>query len=203
MKTYFKLLGLAAALAAVSFTRLFAAATVGEPAPEFMLTDTAGKTHKLSDFRGKTVVLEWTNPECPFVVKHYESGNMPALQKAATADGVIWLSINSGKAGAQGDFEPAQVASWQSKTGAAPTAYLRDSDGTVGRAYGAKTTPHMFVITSEGQLAYAGAIDSIRSADAGDIAKAKNYVTAALTAVKNGTPVEKPTTTPYGCGVKY
>ena len=178
-------------------------AMVGQPAPDFSLTDVTGKTHKLSEYRGKTVVLEWVNPECPFVVKHYGSGNMPSLQKAAVADGVIWLSINSGSAGAQGDFNPGQVTTWMEKTGASPTAYFRDSDGKVGKLYDAKTTPHMFVITSDGTLAYNGAIDSIRSSKAEDISKATNYVTAALTSVKLGQPVAKTTSEPYGCSVKY
>lgn len=178
--------------------------TVGEPAPDFTLTDITGKAHKLSDFKGKTVVLEWVNPECPFVVKHYEkSGNIPGLQKSATADGVIWLSINSGSKGAQGDFSPEQVAAWSKKTSAAPTAYFRDQDGKVGKLYGAKTTPHIYVITADGKLAYNGAIDSIRSSKPDDIAKADNYLTAALAAVKAGKPVEKASTEPYGCSVKY
>ncbi len=204
MKNILKAFCAAAALAALTVTNLFAAVEAGQPAPDFTLTDISGKTHKLSDFRGKTVVLEWVNPECPFVVKHYESsGNIPAMQKAAAAEGVVWLSINSGKAGAQGDFEPAKVSTWSAKTGAAPAAYFRDSDGTVGKLYGAKTTPHMFVITAEGIVAYAGAIDSIRSTKAEDISKATNYVAAALESVKAGQPVAKPMTEPYGCSVKY
>lgn len=194
-----------AAVAAAFFTAgLHAAAVVGQPAPAFTAKDINGTTHSLSDFAGKTVVLEWVNPECPFVVKHYEkSGNIPALQKAAVADGVVWLSINSAAAGKQGDYDAAKVAEWTAKTGAAPSAYIRDTDGTIGKAYGAKTTPHIFVITSEGKVAYAGAIDSIRSADAADIAKADQYVVSALTAVKNNTPVAQSSTQPYGCTVKY
>jgi peroxiredoxin len=179
------------------------AAEVGQPAPNFTLTDITGQTHSLSDFRGKTVVLEWVNQECPFVVKHYESGNLPATQKAATADGVIWLAINSGRPGAQGDFSPAQVEKWAKDTGAAYTAYMRDQDGKVGRLYGAKTTPQMYVITADGTLVYNGAIDSIRSANKADIAKAENYVNSALAAVKAGQPVKTPTSQPYGCSVKY
>jgi hypothetical protein len=204
MKNILKLISAAAALAALTVTNVFAAAEAGQAAPDFSLTDINGKTHKLSDYRGKTVVLEWVNPECPFVVKHYESsGNIPAMQKAAAADGVVWLSINSGKAGAQGDFEPAKISSWSSKTGAAPASYFRDSDGTVGKLYGAKTTPHMFVITGEGIIAYAGAIDSIRSTKADDISKSTNYVADALASVKAGQPVAKATSEPYGCSVKY
>jgi len=194
----------AAVAAAVFAVGVQAAAVVGEAAPAFTLTDIKGASHSLSDFKGKTVVLEWVNPECPFVVKHYEkSGNIPALQKSATADGVVWLSINSAAAGKQGDYDAAKVAAWSEKTKAAPTAYLRDSDGKVGKAYGAKTTPQIYVINAEGTLVYNGAIDSIRSADAADIAKAENHASAALAAVKAGKPVEKATTQPYGCSVKY
>jgi opacity protein-like surface antigen len=194
-----------AAVAAVVFAvGVQAAAVVGEVAPAFTLTDIKGVTHNLSDFKGKTVVLEWVNPECPFVKKHYEkSDNIPSLQKAATADGVVWLSINSAAAGKQGDFDASQVAAWSAKTKAAPTAYLRDTDGKVGKAYGAKTTPQIFVITAEGKVAYTGAIDSISSTDAADIAKAENYAAAALAAVKTGKAVEKASTQPYGCSVKY
>jgi hypothetical protein len=180
------------------------AAVVGQPAPNFTLTDIEGNTHSLADFKGKTVVLEWMNQECPFVVKHYEkSGNIPATQKAATADGVIWLTINSGRPGAQGDFAPDKVRAWAKKNNAAYTAYFRDQDGKVGRMYDAKTTPHMYVINAEGTLVYNGAIDSIRSASAGDIAKAENYVNSALAAVKAGVPVNTPNTQAYGCTVKY
>lgn len=191
-----------AALAALGVGSVHAAA-VGQSAPDFKLTDINGQTRALSDYRGKTVVLEWVNPECPFVVKHYGSGNIPGLQKSATQDGVVWLSINSGHPGAQGDFDARQVAAWMKQTGAAPTAYFRDQDGKVGRLYQAKTTPHIFVITPDGNLVYEGAIDSIRSAKVEDISKATNYVTATLSAVKAGKPVEKPTSQPYGCSVKY
>lgn len=180
-----------------------AAVTIGSPAPDFALTDMQGKVHRLSDYKGKTVVLEWVNPECPFVVKHYRSGNIPRTQKAATADGVIWLSINTGKPGAQGVYDAAQQAKWAERMKASPSAYLRDPDGQVGRLYGAKTTPHLFVITAEGALVYNGAIDSIRSAEVEDIAKAENYVQSALAAVKAGRPVAKATSQPYGCSVKY
>lgn len=200
-----KLLLTLAALAAFSLSTFgLRAEEVGQPAPAFTLTDITGATHSLADFKGKTVVLEWVNAECPFVVKHYEkSGNIPATQKAATADGVVWLVINSGKPGAQGDYNPEQVNAWAQKTGAAYTAYFRDQDGKVGRLYGAKTTPHMYVINPEGTLVYNGAIDSIRSANAADIAKAENYVNSALAAVKAGQPVKTPNSQPYGCSVKY
>lgn len=193
-------------LAALAFCAggLLSAATVGQPAPAFTLTDLSGATHNLADFKGKTVVLEWVNPECPFVVKHYEkSGNIPATQKEAVADGVVWLQINSAAAGKQGDFDVAQVKAWQEKNKVAATAYLRDEDGKVGKVYEAKTTPHIFVINAEGTLVYNGAIDSKRSADAADIAGAENYAKSALAALKAGKLPERATTQPYGCGVKY
>lgn len=192
------MLGMASVLPAV------AAPEVGKPAPDFTLTDITGTAHQLSSFAGKTVVLEWVNPECPFVVKHYEkSGNMPKTQKAALADGVVWLQINSGHAGAQGDFEPAKVKEWMTKTGASSSAYFRDADGKVGKLYDARTTPHMFVINPQGVLVYAGGIDDIRSANPDDIAKATNYVTAALADLKAGRAVQTATSRPYGCSVKY
>ncbi len=193
------------AAATLSLTATFAsAAVVGQPAPDFTLTDIEGNTHSLADFKGKTVVLEWMNQECPFVVKHYEkSGNIPAMQKAAAVEGIIWLTINSGRPGAQGDFAPDKVRAWAKENKAAYTAYFRDQNGKVGRLYDAKTTPHMYVINAEGTLVYNGAIDSIRSANAADIAKAENYVTAALAAVKAGGPVKTPNTQAYGCSVKY
>ena len=194
----------AAMLGMASVIPAAAAPEVGKPAPDFTLTAIDGKSHALSSFKGKTVVLEWVNPECPFVVKHYEkSGNMPKTQKAALADGVVWLQINSGHAGAQGDFEPAKVKEWMTKTGAASSAYFRDADGKVGKLYDARTTPHMFVINPQGVLVYAGGIDDIRSANPDDIAKATNYVTAALADLKAGRVVQTATSRPYGCSVKY
>ena len=179
-------------------------AEVGQPAPDFTLAAIDGQTHRLSDYRGRAVVLEWVNPECPIVQKHYNlSGNMPKLQQAAAADGVVWLSINSAAPGKEGDYDPAAVAAWMKRVGAAPTAYFRDPNGVVGRLYGARNTPHMFVIDAQGQLAYEGAIDSIRSADPADIARAENYVTVALAALKAGRPVSPSATQPYGCSVKY
>jgi hypothetical protein len=206
MKTPLRLLALlAVTLTVFSFNVARAAVQTGTPAPDFTLTDINGTAHKLSDYKGKIVVLEWNNPDCPFVLKHYDkSGNLPGLQKAATADGVVWLTINSGAAGNQGgDYTAAQLKAYLERNHAVPTAYLPDHDGKVGHLYGAKTTPHLFVITATGTLAYDGAIDSIRSADPADIAKATNYLTAALTAVKAGKPVAKANTEPYGCSVKY
>ncbi|MFM1851574.1 MAG: hypothetical protein RIS54_1258 [Verrucomicrobiota bacterium] len=196
-------LSLILAVAGLGFATASAQVEVGAPAPDFTLIDIDGKTHTLSDYQGKTVVLEWVNPECPFVVKHYESGNIPKLQVSATGDGVVWLAINSGHPGAQGDFDAAQVKAWQTRTGSAPSAYFRDQDGAVGRLYGAKTTPHMYVIMADGTLVYNGAIDSIRSANRADIAKAENYVVSALAAVAKGEQVKDAATRPYGCSVKY
>jgi hypothetical protein len=196
-------LSLILAVAGLGFATASAQVEVGAPAPDFTLIDIDGKTHTLSDYRGKMVVLEWVNPECPFVVKHYESGNIPKLQVSATGDGVVWLAINSGHPGAQGDFDPAQVKAWQTRTGSAPSAYFRDQDGAVGRLYGAKTTPHMYVIMADGTLVYNGAIDSIRSVNRADIAKAENYVVSALAAVAKGEQVKDAATRPYGCSVKY
>lgn len=177
---------------------------VGQPAPDFTLTDIDGRTHSLSEYKGKTIVLEWNNPDCPFVKKHYNSGNIPGLQKNATADGVVWLMINSGAPGKEGaDYTSEQIKAWLQKHSAAPTAYCYDHDGKVGRLYNAKTTPDMYVINADGILVYDGAIDSIRSADVADIAKATNYVKAALEAVKSGQPVPTPVSRPYGCSVKY
>lgn len=205
MKPTLKLFVLAAALAA-SLGSVASAkqAVIGQQAPDFTLTSIDGQSYTLSELKGKTVVLEWVNQECPFVMKHYQkTSNMPKLQQAATADGVVWLTINSGKPGAQGDFDPIKVKEWMRETGAAPTAYFRDQSGTVGRSYGAKTTPHMYVITPDGTLVYDGAIDSIRSSKPEDIGRAENYVTAALASVKAGQPVAKSSSEPYGCSVKY
>lgn len=179
------------------------AATVGQPAPAFTLTDTNGKSHNLADFKGKTVVLEWINHGCPFVVKHYSKGHMQALQKELTGKGVVWLSICSSAPGKQGHMSAADWNKTNAEKGAAPTAVLLDEDGKVGRAYGARTTPHMFVINAEGMVAYAGAIDSVKSTKADDIAGATNHVQAAVGEILSGKPVSTPTTEPYGCSVKY
>lgn len=204
MKKTFALLSSALLALVASVAPAQAASEIGAPAPDFTLVDNNGQSHSLSDFRGKTVVLEWVNPLCPFVVKHYErSGNLPKLQASATADGVVWLLINSAAAGKQGDFDQAQVSTWIQANNVAATAYLRDPTGTVGRAYGARTTPQMYVITPEGTLVYNGAIDSIRSANAADIARADNHVANALVALKAGNLPSPATTQPYGCSVKY
>jgi len=202
MKPTKQILFLAAAFMAVAAAAR-AAVEVGAPAPDFSVTDIQGKTHTLSDYKGKTVVLEWVNPECPIVGKHYNSGNMQNLQKSATSDGVVWIAINSGAKGDQSDYDEARAAAWLKKHNAAATAYVRDQSGKIGKLYGAKTTPHMYVIDGNGTLVYNGAIDSIRSGNPNDIPKAENYVAAALKAVKEGKAVAKATTQPYGCNVKY
>jgi len=180
-----------------------AAATVGQPAPDFALKDTAGKTVRLSDFKGKHVVLEWTNPGCPFVKKHYDSGNMPATQKDATAKGVVWLSINSTEKASRDYLDPAALMAWKTERKSAPTAVLMDEEGTVGKAYGARTTPHLYIVNPQGQLIYAGGIDSIPSARASDIEKATNYVKVGLAEALAGKPLSAATTQPYGCSIKY
>lgn len=179
------------------------AAQVGQPAPAFTLKDTHGTAHNLSDFKGKTVVLEWINHECPFVVKHYSGGAMQALQKEYSGKGVVWLSICSSAPGKQGHMSPEQWNKTTAEKGAAPTAVLLDEDGAVGKLYQAKTTPHMYVINPEGVLVYAGAIDSIKSTNAADIPKATNYVKAALDEVLAGKPITTASTEAYGCSIKY
>ena len=180
-----------------------AAVEPGEAAPEFTLTDSKGTSHKLSDFRGKLVVLEWLNHECPFVKKHYSGGDMQKLQKEYTAKGVVWLSIISSAPGKQGHRTGPQAEVDTQDKNAAPTAVLLDPAGEVGQKYGAKTTPEMFVIDKEGKIIYAGAIDSIKSTNSADIAKAENHVRQALDAALAEKPVPTPKTTPYGCSVKY
>ncbi len=195
---------LLAAAAALSLAgAAMAEAVVGQAAPAFTGTDTKGQAHALADFKGKTVVLEWTNHLCPYVKKHYGSGNMQKLQTAATADGVVWLSIVSSAEGKQGHVTPEEADKIVAEAGAKPTAKLLDPAGEIGKAYGAKTTPHMYVIDPNGTLVYAGAIDSNSSADPKTIEGATNYVAEALAAVKAGTPVATAETEAYGCSVKY
>jgi len=180
-----------------------AAPSVGQAAPDFTLKDASGKTVKLSDFRGKHVVLEWTNPNCPYVQKHYDSGNMPATQKQAIDKGVVWLAINSTEK-ASGDYlEPAKLVGWMSQRKSAPSATLMDEEGTAGKAYGARTTPHMYIVDPKGQLVYAGGIDSIPSSNPDDIKKAVNYVSQGLGEALAGKPITAATTRPYGCSIKY
>lgn len=179
------------------------AAMVGQAAPDFTLTDSNGVQHMMSSYRGKVVVLEWINHDCPFVGKHYGSGNMQRLQNTYTRKGVVWFSINSSAPGKQGHFPPERINALTREKGASPTAYLLDTDGRVGRAYGARTTPHMFLIDPSGTLLYAGGIDDKPSTDKADIATAKNYVEAALDEAMARKPVSTSTSPPYGCSVKY
>lgn len=179
------------------------AATVGQPAPGFELTDTTGKTVKLADYKGKFVVLEWTNPGCPYVGKHYNSQNMQSLQKETTAKKVVWLSINSTSRDHSDYLAPAALNTRYKDWGSAQTAMLMDESGKVGKAYGARTTPQMYVINPSGTLVYAGGIDDKRSANPADAKTAKNYVRAALGDAMAGKPVATPSATPYGCSVKY
>ena len=179
-----------------------ATATVGQAAPDFTATDAMGKTHKLSDFKGKHVVLEWTNPGCPFVVKHY-GGNMQALQKEFTGKGVVWLSINSTEKESRDYLAPAKLTAWKAEKKASPTAMLMDESGKIGQLYSAKTTPHMYIVSPQGVLVYAGAIDSVPSAQADDIKTATNYIRQGLNEALSGKPISTASTRPYGCSVKY
>jgi len=181
----------------------WAEAVVGESAPEFTLTDMTGTQQSLSEFKGQFTVLEWVNPDCPFVRKHYDSGNMQQLQQRYTGQGVVWLSINSSAAGKQGHLTTETAQQFVKERVAHPTAVLLDPDGAVGRRYGAKTTPHMFIIDPKGILIYAGAIDDIASSDPSDIPKAVNYVAAALEEAMAGRTVSVKESRPYGCSVKY
>lgn len=193
--------GLAAAL--VMGGPALASPVLGQPAPAFTATDADGRARSLADFRGKTVVLEWTNNGCPYVQKHYNSGNMQGLQKEATAEGVVWLTIVSSAPGFQGYLTGPQAKAWKAKVGAHSSDVLLDPKGLVGRAYGAKATPHMFIIDRTGKLVYMGGIDDQATTDPDSLKTATNYVSAALADVKAGRPVATAVTRPYGCSVKY
>jgi peroxiredoxin len=195
-------------LAAVAAIALFATPSlaepkVGAPAPTFTAVDSNGKTVNLSDYKGKTIVLEWTNDGCPYVRKHYGSGNMQALQKKWTDQGIVWLSVISSPPGEQGFADAARANSLTTDRKAAPTAVLLDPKQQVAKSYGALVTPHMYIIKPDGVLAYAGAIDDKPSTSAADIPKSTNLVAAALDALKAGKPVPTPSTRAYGCSVKY
>ena len=188
----------------LNFTHALAdSASIGQPAPNFTLQGADGKDHSLADYKGKFVVLEWTNPKCPFVHKFYDSGTMQALQKKETGKGVVWLRINSGAPGHEGFQSPADLQSYIAEHHVAATQSLIDSDGKVGRMFGARTTPHMFVINPKGTLIYAGGIDNKPSPDPDTIPTATNYVATALSEAMAGKPVTTPTAPPYGCSVKY
>jgi peroxiredoxin len=191
-----------ALLAAAPLPGLVAAAP-GQPAPAFALADLDGRKVQLADLRGKFVVLEWNNPSCPFVQKHYNSGNMQSLQKRFTGEGVQWIVVNSTAESHSEYLEPAELKAWLAKQGAAASIAALDADGTVARAYAAKVTPHMYVIDPNGMLAYAGAIDDIRSANPADVKRANNYVVQAFTELRAGKPVSSPSTNAYGCTIKF
>ncbi|MCX8106208.1 MAG: thioredoxin family protein [Ignavibacterium album] len=178
-------------------------ARLNESAPDFRLKDSNGKEHSLRDFKGKVVVLEWINYDCPFVKKHYDSKNMQSLQEKYTAEGVIWLAICSSAPGKQGNFSPDEINKRSKNHNAKFTAYLIDEDGKVGKMYGAKTTPHIYIIDKDGKLVYAGGIDDKASTDVNDIKTAKNYISTALDEILEGKKVSVQSSTPYGCSVKY
>jgi hypothetical protein len=194
-------LGLAACSPEVADT--LADLPVGKAAPDFRAADVNGRPVSLSDFRGRTVVLEWSNPECPTVEKHYGCGNMQKTQAAAAADGVVWLTINSSAPGNQGHMTPAEAKAFAAGQPSRRTAYLLDPKGEVGRSYGAKATPHLYVVNPAGTLVYNGGIDDKPTQDPADIAGARNHVLAALGELKAGKPVSVPTSRAYGCSVKY
>ena len=180
-----------------------AAPQIGQPAPAFTSTDSKGASVSLNQYRGKTVVLEWTNADCPYTRKHYTSGNMQGVQALAQKNGVVWLTVISSAPGKQGYVNGPAADALTTSRGASPTAVLLDPSGTVGRLYGAKTTPHMFVIDKNGTLQYMGGIDSLATAEVDDIPKAEPYLKEAMLAVTQGAPVAHPVTKPYGCAVKY
>ncbi len=192
-----------AAAAIVIAAPALANAVVGQPAPAFSATDSMGRTQSLAAYKGKPVILEWTNADCPFVKKFYSGGDMQKLQTEARKQGAVWLTINSGAPGKQGHLDPAAINAKMKAQGSAPTAYIADPTGEIGKAFGARTTPHLFVIDSAGTLVYAGAIDDQPTADPADIGKGRNYAMAALADVKAGKPVQVATSRAYGCSVKY
>jgi AhpC/TSA family len=193
----------AAILSTTSHAWAQAAATVGQAAPNFSAKDTSGKTVQLADFKGKTVVLEWVNPGCPYVRKHYDGGNMQGTQQDALAKNVVWLAINSTGTDHPDYLKPADLAKWMKDKKAPATHTLMDEDGKIGKAYGARTTPHMYIVDGKGMLVYAGGIDSIPTASASDIPKATNYIKTSLSEMASGKAVSNSVTRPYGCSVKY
>ncbi|SEA85214.1 redoxin domain-containing protein [Alkalimonas amylolytica] len=198
LKQLFSALALAGTVTAVA-----AAPQIGAPAPDFTVVDSHGQTHSLADFAGKNVILEWTNHECPFVVKHYVSDNMQGLQQHFADADTVWLSVISSKPGSQGHVSPAKANELTASRGAQPAAVLLDESGDMGRAFDARVTPHMYVIGADGNLLYMGGIDSIPTANPADIPKAEPYLANAGNQVIAGQPVGKPVTRPYGCSIKY
>jgi len=182
---------------------VFAAVENNQPAPDFSLTDVDGNTHSLSEFEGKFVVLEWVNHDCPFVKKHYDQGHMQALQAEYAQKGVVWLTINSSAEGKQGHNTSEQWKEILAEKKSAAAATLLDPEGTVGKLYGAQTTPHMYIVDPDGDLIYQGAIDSIKSTNPSDIELSENYVRSALDSALSGETVQTPTSKAYGCSVKY
>ena len=193
-------MGLAVALATAAVA---ADIRPGKPAPDFAVKDANGREHKLADYKGRVVVLEWNNFECPYVDKHYSTGNMQGLQAEAAAKGVVWLTINSAPPGMGGSLKGLEASQHLDDRKAKPTAYLIDDTSKIGRAYEARNTPHMFVIDKEGRLAYMGAIDDKPTANPKDVKGARNYVREAMAALVDGKPVAVASTRPYGCSVKY
>ena len=194
---------LAAALVLGTGTRAGAAAALGAPAPAFRTLDGDGRERTLAEFAGRIVVLEWTSSDCPYSRKHYGSGTMQALQKAAVRDGVVWLTVSSSAKDREGYFTPALARAWRARVGSHATAILLDSAGSMGRAYGARTTPQMFVVDRAGRIAYMGGIDDRPYADPASLKGAKAYVAAALADLKAGRAVAEPVSAPYGCSVRY
>lgn len=188
---------------AIAATPAAAAPALGQPAPAFKAVDADGKTRSLAEFAGKTVVLEWTNAGCPYVQKHYNAGAMQGVQRQAVKDGAVWLTLISSAPGQQGYKSGAEARAWKASSKAASTAVLLDPTGAVGKAYDARTTPHMYVIDPSGKLVYMGGVDDKPSADPATLKGARNYVTAALSDLKAGRAVAQPVTRPYGCSVKY
>lgn len=200
----FKLSSLVLIMACALTAHALAAPKIGEKAPDFVGVDTAGNSHSLSDFAGQTVVLEWTNHDCPFVKKHYSSSNMQDQQRMAKDEhGVVWLTIISSSPGTQGHVSPEQADELTTSRDAAPTAVLLDEAGTIGRAYDARVTPHMYIIDASSNLVYMGGIDSNPSANPADIPEATQYVVQALKEMAAGEPISEPITRPYGCSIKY
>jgi peroxiredoxin len=193
----------AGAFAASMTTLAQASAQTGTPAPAFTATDSKGRQHSLVSYKGKTVVLEWTNHECPYTVKHYTTGNMQALQRSATETGIIWLTVVSSRPGTQGFVNALEADHLTDTRDAKPTAVLLDPEGNLGRLYGARTTPHMYVIDPAGTLVYMGAIDDQPTANPASVKGARNYVREALAALREGRPIAAASTRPYGCTVKY